>query len=61
LVGLSATISHTTVVWAAALIGFYCSEACLQPASAVIILGVAGCAASKSLLGSPWYRPAPRR
>jgi nickel/cobalt exporter len=41
LLGLSAAISHTAVVWAAALIGLYCSEARLSIASAVIILGVA--------------------
>jgi hypothetical protein len=58
LLGLSATISHTAVVWAAALIGLYCSEACLQIASAVIVPGVAGCAASESVSRSPWYGPA---
>jgi nickel/cobalt exporter len=49
LLGLSATISHTAVVWAVALLGLYFgqdlsgerSEAYLQLASAVIILGVA--------------------
>jgi nickel/cobalt exporter len=49
LLGLSATISHTAVVWAIALLGLYLgqdlsgerSEAYLQIASAVIILGVA--------------------
>jgi len=47
--GLSATISHTAVVWAIALLGLYFgqdlsgerSEAYLQMASALIILGVA--------------------
>jgi nickel/cobalt exporter len=50
LLGLSATISHTAVVWAVALAGLYFgrelsgerSEAYLQLASAVIILGIAG-------------------
>ncbi|MGY4432869.1 nickel/cobalt exporter [Bradyrhizobium sp. F1.13.1] len=49
LLGLSATVSHTAVVWAVALLGLYFgqdlsggrSEAYLQLASAVIILGVA--------------------
>lgn len=49
LLGLSATISHTAVVWAVALLGLYFgqdlsgerSEAYLQIASALIILGVA--------------------
>jgi nickel/cobalt exporter len=49
LLGLSATISHTAVVWAVALLGLYFgqdlsgerSEAYLQMASALIILGVA--------------------
>ncbi|MCW5703662.1 MAG: nickel/cobalt efflux transporter RcnA [Bradyrhizobium sp.] len=49
LLGLSATISHTAVVWAVALLGLYFgqdlsgarSEAYLQLASAVVILGVA--------------------
>ena len=49
LLGLSATISHTAVVWAVALVGLYFgrdfsgerSEAYLQLASAGIILGVA--------------------
>lgn len=49
LLGLSATISHTAVVWAVALLGLYFgqdlsgerSEAYLQLASAVIIIGVA--------------------
>ncbi|MET3298996.1 nickel/cobalt efflux transporter [Bradyrhizobium diazoefficiens] len=49
LLGLSATISHTAVVWAIALLGLYFgrdlsgerSEAYLQLASAAIILGVA--------------------
>ncbi|MGJ4931893.1 nickel/cobalt efflux transporter [Bradyrhizobium sp. HKCCYLS2038] len=49
LLGLSATISHTAVVWAVALLGLYFghdlsgqrSEAYLQLVSAVIILGVA--------------------
>lgn len=49
LLGLSATISHTAVVWAIALVGLYFgqdlsgerSEAYLQIASAVVILGVA--------------------
>lgn len=50
LLGLSATISHTAIVWAVALAGLYFgqelsgerSEAYLQMASAVIIIGVAG-------------------
>ena len=50
LLGLSATISHTAIVWAIALAGLYFgqelsgerSEAYLQTASAVIILGIAG-------------------
>lgn len=49
LLGLSATISHTAVVWAVALAGLYFgheltgerSEAYLQLASAIIILAVA--------------------
>ena len=49
LLGLSATISHTAVVWAVAFLGLYFghdlsgerSEAYLQIASALIILGVA--------------------
>jgi nickel/cobalt exporter len=49
LLGLSATISHTAVVWAIALLGLYFgqdlsgerSEAYLQMASALIIFGVA--------------------
>ena len=49
LLGLSATISHTAVVWAVAVLGLYFgqdlsgerSEAYLQLASAVIIIGVA--------------------
>lgn len=49
LLGLSATLSHTAVVWAIALAGFYfgrnldleASEPWFQLASAVIILGVA--------------------
>jgi nickel/cobalt exporter len=49
LLGLSATVSHTAVVWAVALLGLYFgqdlsgerSEAYLQLASAVIIIGVA--------------------
>ena len=49
LLGLSATISHTAVVWAIALAGLYFgqelsgerSEAYLQLASAVIIVGIA--------------------
>ncbi|MBR0799974.1 nickel/cobalt efflux transporter RcnA [Bradyrhizobium jicamae] len=49
LLGLSATISHTAVVWAVALLGLYFgqdlsgerSEAYLQLTSAVIIIGVA--------------------
>jgi nickel/cobalt exporter len=49
LLGLSATISHTAVVWAIALLGLYFgqdlsgerSEAYLQIASAAVILGVA--------------------
>ncbi|MBR0789199.1 nickel/cobalt efflux transporter RcnA [Bradyrhizobium manausense] len=49
LLGLSATISHTAVVWVVALLGLYFgqdlsgerSEAYLQLASAVIIVGVA--------------------
>lgn len=48
--GLSATISHTAIVWAIALAGLYFgqelsgerSEAYLQMASAVIIIGIAG-------------------
>ena len=50
LLGLSATISHTAIVWAVALAGLYFgqelsgerSEAWLQLASAVIIVGIAG-------------------
>ncbi|OKO71828.1 nickel/cobalt efflux transporter [Bradyrhizobium sp. AS23.2] len=50
LLGLSATISHTAIVWAIALAGLYFgrelsgerSEAYLQMASAVIIIGIAG-------------------
>lgn len=50
LLGLSATISHTAIVWAIALAGLYFgqelsgerSEAYLQLASAVIIVGIAG-------------------
>src|SRR5580765_5627552 len=50
LLGLSATISHTAIVWAVALAGLYFgqelsgerSEAYLQLASAVIIVGIAG-------------------
>lgn len=50
LLGLSATISHTAIVWAIALAGLYFgqelsgerSEAYLQMASATIIIGVAG-------------------
>lgn len=50
LLGLSATISHTAIVWAVALAGLYFgqelsgerSEAYLQMASAVIIIGIAG-------------------
>jgi nickel/cobalt transporter (NicO) family protein len=50
LLGLSATISHTAIVWAIALAGLYFgqelsgerSEAYLQLASAVIIIGIAG-------------------
>ncbi|UVO40168.1 nickel/cobalt efflux transporter RcnA [Bradyrhizobium arachidis] len=50
LLGLSATISHTAVVWAVALAGLYFgqelsgerSEAYLQLVSAVIIVGIAG-------------------
>ena len=50
LLGLSATISHTAIVWAIALAGLYFgqelsgerSEAYLQTASAVIIIGIAG-------------------
>jgi nickel/cobalt exporter len=50
LLGLSATISHTAVVWAVALAGLYFgqelsgerSEAYLQLASAVIIIAIAG-------------------
>jgi len=50
LLGLSATISHTAIVWAIALAGLYFgqelsgerSEAWLQLASAVIIVGIAG-------------------
>lgn len=49
LLGLSATLSHTAVVWVVALAGQYCgqqwgnevSEPYFQIASAVIILGVA--------------------
>jgi nickel/cobalt exporter len=49
LLGLSATISHTAVVWAVALIGLYfgrqwnaeASEPYFQVASAVLIIGVA--------------------
>lgn len=49
LLGLSATISHTAIVWAIALAGLYFgqelsgerSEAYLQLASAVIIIGIA--------------------
>lgn len=49
LLGLSATLSHTAVVWAVALIGLYfgrqwnaeASEPYLQVASAVLIIGVA--------------------
>lgn len=50
LLGLAATISHTAVVWAIAVAGLYFgrelsgerSEAFLQLASAVIIVGIAG-------------------
>ncbi|MGW1422272.1 nickel/cobalt efflux transporter [Bradyrhizobium manausense] len=50
LLGLSATISHTAIVWAVALAGLYFgrelsgerSEAYLQLASAIIIVGIAG-------------------
>jgi len=50
LLGLSATISHTAIVWAVALAGLHFgqelsgerSEAWLQLASAVIIVGIAG-------------------
>ena len=50
LLGLSATISHTAIVWVIALAGLYFgeelsgerSEAWLQLASAVIIVGIAG-------------------
>lgn len=50
LLGLSATISHTAIVWAIALAGLYFgqelsgerSEAYLQMASAIIIIGIAG-------------------
>lgn len=50
LLGLSATVSHTAIVWAIALAGLYFgqelsgerSEAYLQIASAVIIVGIAG-------------------
>lgn len=50
LLGLSATISHTAIVWAVALAGLYFgqelsgerSEAYLQLASAAIIIGIAG-------------------
>lgn len=50
LLGLSATISHTAIVWAIALAGLYFgqeltgerSEAYLQLASAIIIVGIAG-------------------
>lgn len=50
LLGLSATISHTAIVWALALAGLYFgqelagerSEAYLQMVSAVIIVGIAG-------------------
>ncbi|SFI67703.1 sulfite exporter TauE/SafE family protein [Bradyrhizobium sp. Gha] len=50
LLGLSATISHTAIVWAVALAGLYFgrelsgerSEAWLQLASAAIIIGIAG-------------------
>ncbi len=50
LLGLSATISHTAIVWAVALAGLHFgqelsgerSEAYLQMASAVIIIGIAG-------------------
>ena len=50
LLGLSATISHTAVVWAVALAGLYFgqelsdgrSEAWLQLVSAAIIIGIAG-------------------
>ncbi|WP_234684053.1 HoxN/HupN/NixA family nickel/cobalt transporter [Bradyrhizobium monzae] len=50
LLGLSATISHTTIVWAIALAGLYFgqelsgerSEAWLQLVSAAVIVGIAG-------------------
>lgn len=50
LLGLSATVSHTAIVWAIALAGLYFgrelsgerSEAYLQLASAVLITGIAG-------------------
>ena len=50
LLGLSATISHTAIVWAVALAGLYFgqelsgerSEALLQLVSAAIIIGIAG-------------------
>ncbi|GGI25613.1 nickel/cobalt efflux transporter [Bradyrhizobium guangdongense] len=50
LLGLSATISHTAIVWAVALAGLYFgqelsgerSEAWLQLVSAIIIVGIAG-------------------
>src|SRR5262249_17725294 len=50
LLGLSATISHTAIVWAIALAGLYFgqelsgerSEAYLQLVSAIIIVGIAG-------------------
>ncbi len=50
LLGLSATVSHTAIVWAVALAGLYFgqelsgerSEAWLQLVSAVIIVGIAG-------------------
>ncbi|MDN4981922.1 nickel/cobalt efflux transporter [Bradyrhizobium sp. WYCCWR 13022] len=50
LLGLSATVSHTAIVWAVALAGLYFgqelsgerSEAYLQLVSAVIIVGIAG-------------------
>lgn len=50
LLGLSATISHTAIVWALALAGLYFgqelagerSEAYLQMVSAVILVGIAG-------------------
>lgn len=49
LLGLSATVSHTAVVWAVALAGLYfgqhwdaeASEPCFQLASAALIIGVA--------------------